>query len=87
MKTKEMERIINESFNGTIDVDEERGINGEEDFIAIFINKTDDLIDGNAMFKGFWTGHGKTKTKAIRNLYTTLMAVTWNTIRQMAHEE
>ncbi len=83
MKTKEMERILTESFGATIDISEISSVNGNIGFIAIFISETHDLINNKSMFKGFWTGNGVTKTKAIRDLYVTLRDVTWKIIRLM----
>jgi len=86
MKTKEMIHVIENAFGGTIDVDQEHGINGDVDFVAMFIDSSGDMIGANAVFKGFFTGRGKTKRLAIRNLYTTLYSITRNGVKQIGNE-
>lgn len=86
MKTKEMVRIIEEVFGGTIDLEEEIGINDHHAFVAYYVDKYDSAIDSNSIFSGFLVGHAKTKNGAVRNLYTTIRAVCRNTVKQVECE-
>lgn len=85
MKTKEMRRILEESFNCTIDIDEERGINGHFSIIATLIDNGE-AIDANSVFRGFLTGYGKNETQAVRSLYITVRSVAWKSVKQIGHE-
>ena len=86
MKTKEMVRIIDEVFGGTIDLEEELGINDHRTFVAYYVDKYDSAIDSNSIFSGFLVGHAKTKNGAIRNLYSTISGVCRTTVKQVEHE-
>lgn len=86
MKTKEMRRIMEESFGCTIDIDEERGINDHLSIVATLIDNGE-AIDANSVFRGFLTGYGKNERQAIRNLYTAVRSVTWKGVKQIGHEK
>jgi len=86
MKTKEMVRIIEEVFGGTVEVDEETGINDHHEYVAIYLNKYDNAIDQNSVFHGFLSGSGRTENAAKRSLYTTIRAVCRTTVKQVERE-
>lgn len=86
MKTKEMRRIMEESFECTIEFDEERGINDHFNIVATLIDNSES-IDSNSVFRGFLTGYGNTETQAIRNLYTAVRSITWKGVKQIGHEK
>jgi len=85
MKTKEMVRIMEESFGCSINIDEEHGLDGHTSIVATLIDNGE-AIGANSVFRGFLTGYGTNETKAIRNLYTTIHSVTWKGVKQIGHE-
>jgi len=86
MKTKEMRRIIEESFCCEIAIDYEQGLDGDISVVAMLIDNCGNSIGSNSVFRGFLTGYGTNETKAIRNLYTTIRSVTWKGVKQIGHE-